>query len=268
MNEMGRSNYETIIEKLFLDRYKGHKTDLRFSRERIAAAARALRIAPPKILGDVVYSYRYRRPMPDAVRATAEEGHVWVIRSTGRGQYCFAHVRDLVLQPNPHLIATKIPDATPGIIDMYSLNDEQALLAKLRYNRLLDIFTGLTCYSLQNHLRTAVDSVQIETDEIYVGIDNHGAHYVLPVQAKGDAETLGRIRFEQDLDMCRVKFDALIPRLIGTQFTQNGLLALFELQETAEGFGIVDEKHYRLVPPAELSDEELQDYRRRAIGSQ
>ena len=32
VNEMGRSNYETIIEKLFLDRYKGHKTDLRFSR--------------------------------------------------------------------------------------------------------------------------------------------------------------------------------------------------------------------------------------------
>jgi len=39
---------------------------------------------------------------------------------------------------------------------MYALGDEQALLAKLRYNRLLDIFTGVVCYSLQNHLRTNV----------------------------------------------------------------------------------------------------------------
>ncbi len=29
-------------------------------------------------------------------------------------------------------------------IEMYALSDEQALLAKLRYNRLLDVFTGVT----------------------------------------------------------------------------------------------------------------------------
>ena len=48
-------------------------------------------------------------------------------------------------------MSIKIPDATPGIVQKYALADEQALLAKLRYNRLLDIFTGVTCYSLQNH---------------------------------------------------------------------------------------------------------------------
>jgi hypothetical protein len=66
------------------------------------------------------------------------------------------------------------------------LNDEQSLLAKLRYNRLIDIFTGLTCYPLQSHLRTTLrDGSQIETDEIYIGLDKRGAHYVIPVQAKG-----------------------------------------------------------------------------------
>ncbi len=82
--------------------------------------------------------------------------------------------------------AIKVPAATPGIIEKYALSDEQALLARLRYNRLIDIFTGITCYSLQNHLRTMIPELgQVETDEIYIGVDRQGAHYVLPVQAKG-----------------------------------------------------------------------------------
>jgi hypothetical protein len=45
----------------------------------------------------------------------------------------------------------------------------------MRYNRLLDIFTGVACYSLQNHLRTTVPDVgQVETDELYVGVDKNG----------------------------------------------------------------------------------------------
>jgi len=76
------------------------------------------------------------------------------------------------LAPNPNLAETKVPDATPGIVAKYAFNDEQALLARLRYNRLVDIFTGVTCYSLQSHLRTTVPSMgQVETDEIYVGLD-------------------------------------------------------------------------------------------------
>ena len=93
---------------------------------------------------------------------------------------------------------------------MYALSDEQALLAKLRYNRLLDTFTGLTCYSLQNHLRTKVPNVgQVEVDEIYVGLDRKGAHYVLPIQAKGGNDQINIVQIEQDLAMCAAKFPAL-----------------------------------------------------------
>ncbi len=63
---------------------------------------------------------------------------------------------------------------------MCSFTDEQALLATVRYNRLTDIFTGVTCYSLQNHLRTTVRGVgQVETDELYVGVDRLGKHYAI-----------------------------------------------------------------------------------------
>ena len=63
-----------------------------------------------------------------------------------------------------------IPDGTPEIIRGYALDDEQALLAIVRYNRLIDIFLSLTTYSLQNHLRTTVLNIgQIEIDELYIG---------------------------------------------------------------------------------------------------
>ncbi|WP_058868439.1 hypothetical protein [Chloracidobacterium thermophilum] len=41
--------------------------------------------------------------------------------------------------PDPNLTETKLPDATPGLVSRYALDDEQALLAKVRYNRLIDM---------------------------------------------------------------------------------------------------------------------------------
>ena len=99
-----------------------------------------------------------------------------------------------LIEPRRGLRTIRLPDSTPGVIARYAMSDEQALLAKLRYNRLLDVFTGLACYHLQSHFRTSVTVTnaidgksspsQVETDDLYVGLDEHGAHYVLPVQAK------------------------------------------------------------------------------------
>ena len=81
---------------------------------------------------------------------------------------------------------------------MYAFNDEQALLARVRYNRLIDVFLGIACYSLQNHFRTTVSGIgQVETDEVYVGVDKSGAHYVVPVQAKGAATGLTESRLSR-----------------------------------------------------------------------
>ena len=63
---------------------------------------------------------------------------------TGQAKYKFALVSMPRIIPNNMLSETKILDATPGIIAKYAINDEQSLLAKLRYNRLIDIFTGIT----------------------------------------------------------------------------------------------------------------------------
>lgn len=172
----------------------------------------------------------------------------------------------------PRIVASKflveaiVPDATPGIISRYAMSDEQALLAKIRYNRLIDIFTGLTCYSLQNHLRTTVPELgQVETDELYIGIDKRGAHYVLTVQAKGASEKIGIVQIEQDFAVCASKFPGLIARPIAAQFMADDLIALFEFEQNKEDIRVSSEKHYKLVPHKELSTEELRGYSKRAL---
>jgi hypothetical protein len=259
-----QSAYDKIIQRVFLAHYESGAEELPFDRAELADVAEELGLALPKNLGDIIYSYRYRRELPEAVRDRAPQGKKWIIRPAGIGKYCFAAVKVVDIVPNQALVQTKVPDATPGIISMYALNDEQALLAKLRYNRLLDVFTGVACYSLQNHLRTAITGIgQVETDEIYVGLSRSGAHYVFPVQAKGERERISVVQIEQDFAMCQSKFPELICCPIAAQFMENGQIALFALEETAEGIRIAGEMHYLLVPPDQLSTEELEAYRLR-----
>ena len=227
--------------------------------------ARQLRIQLPKNLGDLVYSFRYRANLPENIRAEAGQGETWIIRPIGKARYRLALVADRPIQPNENLATTKVPDATPGIVTKYAFDDEQALLARLRYNRLVDVFTGVTCYSLQNHLRTTVPEMgQVETDEIYVGLDKKGAHYVFPIQAKGGTDKLNVVQIEQDFAVCAHKFPSLTCRPIGAQFIADDVIVLFEFEQADDGVRINSEKHYKLVAPEEVSEADLQNYRQRS----
>ena len=242
------SRYARLIEAVFLKNYEDGSREVVFQREDLAQAARELAIDLPKNLGDVIYSFRYRESLPETVRKQAPAGLEWVIRPAGAGKYAFSLTDLSRIRPNELLAETSIPDATPGIIVQHGLCDEQGLLARIRYNRLLDIFTGVACYSLQNHLRTSVaDLGQVETDEIYVGIDKHGRQYVFPVQAKSGSDRLSVVQIEQDFALCAEKFSQLTCRPIAAQFMADDLVALFSFEEGARGVAILDEKHYRLV---------------------
>ncbi len=262
---MKKNRYIQIIEEIFFKNYTKGATTVPFKRSDIIEAAEKLGIKLPKNLGDVIYSFRYRSDLPEPVLEKAPDDFVWVIRPAGKAKYVFELASASNLVPNPKLAETKIPDATPGVIEKYALNDEQALLAKIRYNRLVDIFTGLTCYSLQSHLRTSVSQMgQVETDEIYIGLDKRGAHYILPVQAKGGTDKLGIVQIEQDLAVCAVKFPDLICRSIAAQFMKENTIVMYELEDYDNEIVITSEKHYRLVNPEELSPGDLKKYGRRS----
>ena len=266
---MSKSNaYATIIEEIFASKFETGMTRVDFERADITAAAKRRGVRRPSNIGDVVYSARYRGTLPESVQATAAAGHEWIIRGTGQGRYSFVLMRPIRLAPNEQMGATKIPDATPGIVAMYALGDEQALLAKVRYNRLIDIFTGITCYSLQNHLRTTVRGIgQVETDELYMGIDTKGCQYVIPVQAKGGRDELHIVQIEQDMALCASRFPELICRPVAAQFMHDDVIALFAFEKIEGEVKVLVERHYRLVEANELTAEDLAAYRRRTHGS-
>ncbi len=255
------NRYSAIIEKIFFAKYKNGMREVPFEREEMETFAAKLKVKLPKNLGDLVYSFRYRTPLPATITSLAGEQEIWVIRPIGRGKYSFALVKNNPIRPNENLAVTKVPDATPGIVVKYAFNDEQALLAKVRYNRLVDIFSGTACYSLQNHLRTTVPEMgQVETDEIYVGVDKKGAHYAFPVQAKGSKDKLSIVQIEQDFAICAAKFPLLVCRPIAAQFMADGVIALFEFESGENGVTITSEKHYQLVPPKDITDADLKKY--------
>lgn len=256
------NRYQHIIEDLFIAGYRPTISAIDFDRDGMVHIAKARGITLPKNLGDVIYSFRYRALLPDSITKTQPAGKERIIRSSGRGKYQFVLVDVFDLSPNRALMEIKIPDATPGLVVLYTRTDEQALLAKIRYNRLVDIFTSLTCYSLQSHMRTAVTGVgQVETDEVYVGLDQRGTHYVLPVQAKGGTDKLGVVQIEQDIALCRQKFPELVCRAIAAQFIPNGGIALFEFAWAEGRVRIARETHYSLVASDQVTPEDMATYR-------
>jgi hypothetical protein len=150
------AQYSQIIAHVFAKHYKRGAKEVVFDREEIVEAAQKLGLPRPKNVGDVLYSFRFRKPFPESIKKTAPKGLQWILRMAGSSRYRFVLGKQWSVAPDPHRSVIKVPDATPGVISRYALTDEQALLAILRYNRLIDLFTAITCYSLQSHLRTSV----------------------------------------------------------------------------------------------------------------
>lgn len=256
-----KNRYSQLIEDIFFQKYKEGDTRVNFLRVDLEKTAKKLGIILPKNLGDVVYSFKFRASLPGSIIEVASENKEWVIKNVGRAQYAFEQVTEARILPDKMLFATKIPDATPSIVGKYALDDEQALLTKLRYNRLLDIFTGVACYSLQNHLRTTVPGIgQVETDEIYVGVDKLGRQFVFPVQAKGGSDKIGVVQIEQDIRLCEHKYPELICRAIAAQFIDSNKISIFEFILQDDDVKKVSERHYELVLSTDITDEELAQY--------
>jgi hypothetical protein len=248
------NRYGQLIEHIFFEHWKEGAKVVEFERHELESSAKTLGIKLPKNQGDVLYSFRFRYALPASIVEKAPEDMEWVIETISRAGYAFRLVPMNRISPNPAYEAIKIPDATPEIITQYAQGDEQALLAKVRYNRLIDIFLGLTTYSLQNHLRTTVrKGVQIEVDELYVGVDREGRHYLIPVQAKGGKDQLSVVQTKQDLDWCELKYPELAAMPVSVQFMSDERIAMFLLKVEDDQMFIRQERHYQLVPGADIN---------------
>ena len=256
------NRYQSLIEKIFFDHFTDGATEFEFVREELETGAAELGFPPVKNIGDVPYSFRYRNDLPESILKTQANEREWIIVGAGKGRYRFKLARKTRIVPRDDLAVIDIPDAPPELIRSYALDDEQALLAIVRYNRLIDTFLGLTTYSLQNHLRTTVEGMgQIEIDELYIGLDDRGCHYVIPIQAKGGKDHIGIVQTTQDIRFVEQRFPGMRYREIAAHFMEGRVIALFELILQNHQIRVTEERHYRLVPSEELDRDAIRDYR-------
>jgi hypothetical protein len=252
------NRYSKLIETVFFQHYEDGSTVVTFDRAEFEAEAENLGIKLPKNQGDIVYSFRYRAPLPERILALCKPDEEWTIHGVGRGRYQFRKGPATRITPQLGLLPAKIPNATPSIVDQYALEDEQAVLTRIRYNRLIDLTTGVVAYSLQNHLRTTLSTgSQIEIDELYVGVDKSGVQYIIPVQAKGGNDRIGRAQLDQDIAYCTEAYPGLVCLPIAAQFMNGGVIAIFQLTIADDRVQIIQEKHYQLVQANEITSEDL-----------
>lgn len=116
------NRYSKIIERIFAEKHIKGATRVEFTRDDIRRVASQLQIELPKNLGDLIYSFRYREPLPESIQKRASKGLSWIIVPAGRSRYRFETTAVATISPAAMLAETKVPDATPGIVSMYNQN--------------------------------------------------------------------------------------------------------------------------------------------------
>jgi hypothetical protein len=238
--------YDQLLVSIFKAKWKAGVDELAFSKDDLIDTALTLGLRI-KNIADVLYTYRSRKPFPAHI---ASRGN-WIIASKGSGKYAFVRVTHAaIVDIPPTLKLFPIPYAVPEIVANNLANDEQGLLTIARYNRLLDVFTGLACFHLQSHIRTHVKGHgQIEVDELYVGVDKDGRGYALPVEGKVAGEALGIDKAVGLSLFAAAKFPKLICRPIALLRQAEDIIACveFEPAKTISDVSVLDIRRYRLV---------------------
>lgn len=240
-------DYDRVINALFKKIFKPQARELPFTKEHLESVCRELNISI-KNIPDILYTYRSRGELPSTIRS---KGH-WVIEGKGKGRYAFIRLsRSPYIEIPLDLEAIPIPDSTPEIILKYASADEQSILAKIRYNRLVDTFLGLTAYQLQGHFRTTLQAIgQVEIDELYLGVDTDGRWYVIPIEAKGPdpRDRIGIIQISWLTTFAKQYYPRLVARPVAVKAWQDGSIFLIEFNNAInlEEIRTVNYRRYKL----------------------
>lgn len=238
--------YDQVIIRVFERLHAGYEDAdrLPFTKSGIERAVSELGLTI-KNVPDIVYTYRAgRSPLPQAILAHGN----WAIEGAGKGKYAFVKLaRSPYVDIPTDVEITHILDATPQIVLKYQGTDEQGLLARIRYNRLIDTFTALTTYHIQGHFRTTVSDIgQVEIDDLYIGIDTDGHGFVLPVEAKSESpkDQLGVVQITQMVKFAKQYFPDLIVRPIGVKMMSDGSYMFLEFNASDDS-NLVATKRYK-----------------------
>lgn len=101
---------------------------------------------------------------------------------------------------------------------------------------------------------------QIEIDELYIGVNKIGQHFVIPVQAKVGNDKIGAVQLLQDIAYCKERFPDLICIPIAVHHSEaDDRICIFRLALEQYSVAIVEEKHYRLARNDTFSENYVRD---------
>jgi hypothetical protein len=205
---------------------------------------------------DLPYNLRSRSPLPSEI---SQAGYT-TIASRGRGRYALVTGEDRVDAPADTQVAEVSTAAIPDVLRDILRADEQSVLSAMRYLDIVSDFVGRRAYHLQGHLRTTGSlGQQVEADDIWVAVPEQpgGERTILPIEAKGPHERLGRHQMISTIDAVRKKMPGVPVVPLAAHLEGSGLLLLVEFSyRLAEG-KITDItptrfKRYRLTPKLPL----------------
>jgi len=243
------TQYDEVVLRLFQRYHQPGLKRLVFEKDEIEEVCQELNIKVRNI-PDIPYTYRVRRELPKEITETG----YWAIESAGKSAYAF------ILLENPPRFDIRFQDyepiniynAIPEIVDGYLRRDEQSLLTKLLYNRLIDIFCGLTCFHIQNHYRSFVNNIgEVELDAVYVGVNKSGDLFVIPIEAKSqsDNDMIGRIQISQMAQLVKQDFPDSIYRILAVKELADKTIGIVEFNDKndPDEIKILSVSRYKLI---------------------
>lgn len=104
MSKKEKNRYDAIIESVFEKHYSPKVDFFEFTRDEFEETASTLGIKLPKNIGDVLYSFRYRKDLPATITKTPPANLEWIIEGAGRAKYLFRLASANRIVPNTNLL--------------------------------------------------------------------------------------------------------------------------------------------------------------------
>lgn len=232
--------YGSILLWVFHNKKADLKTgDILFSQTDLRQAANELKLEV-RNFPDLTYNLRSRAPLPEEIK---KAGYT-TIAIRGRGEYALVTAADNIEVPTGTEVGIADSMKIPAVIRDILRADEQSVLSAMRYMDVVSDFVGMPAYHLQGHLRTTGSlGQQVEADDVWVAQPEKGKRIILPIEAKGPKEHLGRHQMMSTVDAVRSKIPGFPVVPLAVHLEQDGLLSIIEF-----GYQEVDGKITSIAP--------------------
>ena len=223
--------YKSILIAVFRSKAPDPKTgDILFTQSDLRAAAEKLGLEV-RNFPDLTYNLRSRAPLPDEILKAGYS----TIAIRGRGRYALVRGDDKVTIPERTSIIEVSTNPIPKAVRDLLRDDEQSVLSAIGYMDVISDFMSTKAYRLQGHLRTTGSlGQQVEADDIWV-VEERGSRTILPVEAKGPRERLGRQQMLSTLDAVLSKIPGVRAVPLAVQLEPSGHLLVVAFEYTKQG---------------------------------